>query len=199
MEQLNSLYEKWMETPRWQKWILIIILGFMVFGFLYNYRIDPLKRKVIEKQRQLDTLALTISRLRIFEKKKLKLQREIENLRKQIAAIEAKLPTGREEVSQILRSITDADSGMVITFIKREKPVSKRYYEAFPYTVQLVGTYPNLVSWCERLSKVDRIINFGDISVVEYKSKSRSSKGEEKQPPYTVTATLKLKAFTLKR
>ena len=199
MEQLNSLYERWVETPRWQKWILIVLIGLLVFGILYYYRIEPLKREILRKQQQVDSLALSVSRLKVFEKRRAKVKKEIENLQKQIAAIEAKLPTGREEVSQILRSITDADSGMVITFIKREKPVSKRYYEAFPYTVQLVGTYPNLVRWCERLSKVDRIINFGDISVVEYKSKSRSSKGEEKQPPYTVTATLKLKAFTLKR
>ena len=192
MEQLGNIYEKWMEIPRWQKWILLVLVGAFLFGVLYYFRIEPLKREILAKQRQLDSLALSVSRLKTFEKRREKIKREIENLQGQITAIETKLPSGKEEVSQILRSITNADSGMVISFIKREKPLSKKYYDIFPYTVQLVGTYPNLVHWCEKLSKANRIINFGDISIVEYHN-------NKKKQPYTIVATLKLKAFTLKR
>ncbi|WP_456436122.1 type 4a pilus biogenesis protein PilO [Thermovibrio ammonificans] len=202
MEQLSSLYEKWIETPRWQKWILILFLGALLLGLLYYYKIVPLQQELARKRAQADTLALTVSRLKVFEKRRAAVQKEINQLEKQIAAIEKKLPTGNEEVSQILKSITGADSGMVIRFIKRDKPHSSKYYVAYPYTVQLAGTYPNFVRWCERLSKVDRILNFGDISIVSYKKKPSGlpRKGEEERSPgYTVVATLKIKAFTLKR
>ena len=201
MEQLVSLYERWIHTPRWQKWIAIVLLGVVLFALIYYFKIAPLKEELNRKKREIETLTLTVNRLRVVERRRVLLSRELEELRKQIQEIESKLPTGKEEVSQILRSITDADSGMSIKLIKREAVKRHRYYVEYPYKVELFGTYTGFIKWCERLSKANRIINFGDIKIKSLNpvSGKRQMTIRESEAPKgaTIEADLKIKAFTL--
>jgi len=197
--EVSGLVEKWNQMPRWQKWIVALLSGALIFGALYWFKVQPLKEQLAVKKQQAERLALVVSKLRAVEKRKEKLEKEIEELNQQIAQIEAKLPTGKEEVSQILKSITDADSGMVITSIVRGKEEDREYYIAYPYRVKLKGKYPNFVAWCERLSQADRIINFGGIEVKSLQEEEELEPTEEKAQDYTIETTLEIKAFTLKR
>ncbi len=204
MEFLRDFYEKWIRLPRWQKWAVIILIGVLLFGILYYTRISPLKEELTLKKQRAEQLRLTVSRLKIMEKRRDELLKEMEELNKKIAEIESKLPTGKEEVSQIIKSITDADSGMVIKLIKKESQQNKKYYIAYPYKVELLGTYPAFIKWCERLASANRIINFGDITVtsthpIAMKKVRRSRRGKEEDLKYTVNVEMKIKAFTLKR
>ena len=198
MDQLISLYERWIHVPRWQKWILILLLGAVVGIFIYYFKIVPLKEVLKQKQNQAESLALTINRLKLVEKRKELLLKELEDLRNKIQQIEAKLPSGKEEVSQIVKSITDSDSGMVIKSIRREESVRHRYYIEYPYQIELIGTYPKYIEWCEKLSKADRIINFGSMKLKSISKVGSKSRRDTKIPKdATVDIVLKIKAFTL--
>ena len=198
MDQLISLYERWIHVPRWQKWILILLLGAVVGIFIYYFKIVPLKEVLKQKQNQAESLALTINRLKLVEKRKELLLKELEDLRNKIQQIEAKLPSGKEEVSQIVKSITDSDSGMVIKSIRREESVRHRYYIEYPYQIELIGTYPKYIEWCEKLSKADRIINFGSMKLKSISKVGSKGRRDTKIPKdATVDIVLKIKAFTL--
>ncbi|WP_457680923.1 type 4a pilus biogenesis protein PilO [Thermovibrio sp.] len=202
MEQLSGVYEKWITLPRWQKWLVITLFALVVFGLYYYLRIEPLKRELTVKRAEVEQLSLTVSRLRTVEKKKKELEKRVAELNKKIEEIESKLPTGKEEVSQIIKSITKADSQMVIKLIKKDRKVEKKYYIAYPYTVELLGTYPNFIRWCEKLSKANRIINFGTIKInstapTTSRGSVRLKKEESKKG--TVFVKMKVEAFTLKR
>jgi len=195
MEQLSSIYEKWLHLPRWQKWILIALIGFLVFFGYYQLKVNPLKEELQSKQRQIERLRLTVSKLKAIERRKKDIEKEIEELNKKIAQIESKLPTGKEEVSQIIKSITSAaDSQMIIALIKKEKQENQKYYIAYPYKVELIGTYPNFIRWCEKLSRADRIINFGDMKIT-----ALSENKKKEYPEATINVEMSIKAFTLKR
>ncbi|RKQ63773.1 type IV pilus assembly protein PilO [Thermovibrio guaymasensis] len=198
MEYLMSLYEKWGQLARWQKWLIILLVGILLFFILYYIRILPLKQELNEKKQKAEQLRLTVSRLKIVEKRKKELVRKIKELNREIEEIENKLPTGREEVSQIIKSITDADSGMTIKFIKKEGQRNERYYIAYPYKVELSGTYPAFIKWCERLASANRIINFGDIKITSTHSTNRRGKREENLKA-TILVNMEIEAFTLKR
>ncbi len=199
MEQLVSLYERWLHVPRWQKWIIILIFGVFLTVLIYYFKIVPLKEELNRKNQEIESLTLTVNRLKIVEKRKQLLMKELDELNKQIQQIESKLPTGNEDVSQIIRSITDADSGMVIKLIEKEPQRSHRYYIEYPYKVKLIGSYPNFIKWCERLSRANRIINFGNMKLESlYISNARSERENRAIPKgATIKATLEIKAFTL--
>lgn len=200
MEQLVSLYERWLHIPRWQKWIVIFIFALILTGLIYYFKISSLKEELARKKQEIESLTLTVNRLKVVEKRKQLLLKELEELNKQIEQIESKLPTGKEDVSQIIKSITDADSGMVIKLIKKESPRSHRYYVEYPYKVELIGNYPSFINWCEKLSKANRIINFGNIelkSLYTFKDGWSGKRKGELPKGATLEATLEIKAFTL--
>lgn len=194
MGRLSDLYKKWLQLSRWQKGLFSVLLAGAVFGLIYYFKITPLQQEYKSEVQKVEQLKLTVSRLKVIEKRKKALLEEIKKLNEEIAKVESKLPTGKEDVSQIIKSITDADSGMVIKLIAKEKRQDKQYYVEFPYKVELLGKYPNFVRWCERLSQADRIINFGNITI-----KAFQRKGKDETSPYTIHVIMDVKAFTLKR
>ncbi|ADY73036.1 hypothetical protein Dester_0381 [Desulfurobacterium thermolithotrophum DSM 11699] len=195
MEFLINFYEKWLEIPRWQRWFIIIILIAFLFWCLYFLRITPLKEQLLTEKRKLESLESTVNRLKIAKKRKDKLEREITTLRKELLIIESKLPTGKEEVSKIIRSISDADSGVTIVNIQRKLPMDKKYYVEIPYKIELKSTYPQFIHWCENLSKANRILNFGNFSINSIYNLEK----DKKKTKYTVNVNLEIKAFSLKR
>jgi len=194
MESLISVYERWAEIPRWQKWLIIMSIASVLFLTLYFLRITPLSEQLAVEKKKLESLSLTVSKLKIVRKKRRKLEKEVNNLKKELVSIETKLPAGREDVSKIIRSISRADSGVTVVSIKRGSPVSKKYYVEVPYNIELESTYPQFVHWCEKLSKSDRIINFGNLSIRANRTRSGKDMGN-----YTISVNLQIKAFNLKR
>ena len=199
MEQLISIYEKWIHIPRWQKWIIFLLIGILLSFLIYYLQIAPLQEELRKKKQRIESLTLTVNRLKVVEKRRALLLKELDQLNKKIKQIENKLPTGNEDVSQIIKSITDADSGMVIDSIERKAPKRRKYYIEFPYTVKLIGNYPSFIGWCEKLSKANRIINFGDMRIQSiYPSESSRRKNQKVLPKNaTIKVTLQIKAFTL--
>jgi len=210
MEYLLRLYDRWLEVPRWQKWVLIAIVGVLVFFAFYSLRVVPLKKTLKAEKEQVKTMSLTINKLKAIERSKVNLEKAIGELEGKIAQVEAKLPSGREDVSKIIRSISGAGSGVKIVSIERGSPADKNYYVEVPYIIKLKATYPEFVRWCERLSEASRIFYFGDItlkSITGVKTSSEtSSEGKEssvsqagEDEGYTVFVELQVKAFNLKR
>lgn len=191
MEFLTNLYEKLIEIPRWQKWLIITLIAVLLLTLLYFSHIRPIKEQLTLKERKFESLSLTVNKLKVVEKRKSKLEKEISKYKNQLNLIESELPTGKEEVSKIIRSISKADDGTTVVSIRRGTPLSKRYYVEVPYSLELKGTYPQFIHWCEKLSKANRILNFGDFSI----NSISPQKGED----YTIDVNLKITAFNLKR
>jgi len=190
MEALNELIERLKAVPQWQRWLIIVVLGALIFWLLYNFNIQPLKEELVQKRQEAERLALTVSRLKVVEKRKKALEEEIETLRKKIAELEEKLPTGREDVAQILRALATENQNIRVQYLKREQEEKHKYYEAYPYTVILEGAYPDFLWWCEKLSKAERIINFANTEVTALQSQD----GLQNAP---VRVKMVIKAFTL--
>ena len=198
MEALRSFYERVREIPRWQRWIAIIIIGGILYLAFYYIQITPLKENLQKLKRTRNTLLLTVNRLKAVEKRRRILTQEIAKLEKEIRDLESKLPTGTERVDEIIKSISSADSQMKIMSIRRLKPSEKKYYVETPYEVTLEGTYPHFLRWCEKLSKANRILAFGDISIEAVQRTGEVNK-KNKYSKDTIQVNMKIKAFNLKR
>ncbi len=204
MDTFEVIKERWELIPRWQKWLAFITLVFLIYFLAYMQQIKPKQQRIQVLQKQVEQLTLKVNRLKAVEKRKRLLEKGISELTLKIKALESKLPTGKEEVSKIIRAITKADSYVRVDYIERKSPVQKQYYVEIPYMLKMSFKYPDFISWCEKLSSVNRIINFSDMTLVAYTEpkKSRKKKGKEVKKiseNYTVKATLTIKAFNLKR
>ncbi|WP_456438438.1 type 4a pilus biogenesis protein PilO [Desulfurobacterium sp.] len=209
---LDDFKERWSEIPKWQKWIAYIVILIII---LYVYKmnvIDPLNMKIEQLNRQISQKRVQVARLLAVEKRRNELKKEIVNLKSRIAALEAKLPTGREEVSGIIKSIAKNTGNTEIGLIRRGKEQSKEYYNQIDYTVVMKTRFPNFISWCKSLVKANRIMTFGDMSMVGLAPEKKkmtvekivNGKRQKKEKEYysykyTVQVNLNLNAYTLKR
>ncbi len=199
MEALKSLYERVKEIPRWQRWIVIIISGGILYLILYSTQIAPLKENLLKLKKDRNALLLSVNRLKAVEKRRNALQQEIAKLEKKIKSLESKLPTGTEKVDEIIKSISSADSQMKIMSIKRSKPAQKRYYVETPYEITMKGSYPHFLKWCEKLSKANRILSFGNISIKSVQRTGEVKAEKDNSSKDTIQVNMKIKAFNLKR
>jgi len=202
MDSFEGIKERWELIPRWQKWFGFAVLLCLIYFLVYVQQVKPRQQKMQVLKKQVEQLTLKVNRLKAVEKRKGALEKEIKELTLKIEALESKLPTGKEEVSKIIKAITKTGSHVRVDYIERKSPVQKQYYVEIPYLLKLSFRYPDFIAWCERLSSVDRIINFSDMTLVSFKGYGRN-KGKKKQKleerQFTVRANLIIKAFNLKR
>ena len=202
MELWEDLKERWELIPRWQKWLGFVILLCFAYYLVYIQQISPKRQRMQVLGKQLGQLTLKVNRLKAVEKRKQALEKEIKELTLKIEALESKLPTGKEEVSKIIKAVTKANSHVRIDYIERKSPAQKQYCVEVPYLLKLSFNYPDFIAWCEKLSSVDRIINFSDmvlVSSMDYGAKTKGKKQKTENEQFTVRATLTIKAFNLKR
>ncbi len=185
---LISIYERWTEIPRWQRWLVIISAIFVLFLVIYFLRIVPLNEQLLVERERLESLRQTVNKLRVVRIKKEKLEKEIGNLEKELSSVERKLPSGKEEVNRIICSISKANSRVTVVSLKRGSPVDREYYVEVPYSIELKTTYPEFVHWCERLFRSNRIVSFDRLSI-----------RADRTGNYTISVNLQVKVFNLKR
>ncbi|WP_456397655.1 type 4a pilus biogenesis protein PilO [Desulfurobacterium sp.] len=208
----DDLKDRWAEIPKWQKWIAYVVLLILV-AYIYKMNvIDPINLRIEQLNRQVAQKRVKVTRLLAIEKRRDELKKEIAELEAKIAALETKLPTGNEEVSGIIKSIAKNTGNMEIGLIKRGKEQSKEYYNQIDYTVVMKTRFPNFITWCENLTKANRIMTFGDMSMVGLAPEKKkmtieklvNNKKQKKEKEYysyryTVQVNLNLNAYTLKR
>ncbi|OMH41269.1 type 4a pilus biogenesis protein PilO [Desulfurobacterium indicum] len=209
---LDDLKDRWAEIPKWQKWIAYVVV-LIIAAYVYKMNvIDPINLKIEQLKRQISQKRVKVTRLLAVEKRRNELKKEIDELEAKIAALEIKLPTGNEEVSDIIKSIAKNTGNTEIGLIKRGKEQNKEYYNQIDYTVVMKTRFPNFIAWCESLVKANRIMTFGDMSMVGltpekkkmtieklFKGKEQKKEKEYYSYKYTVQVNLNLNAYTLKR
>ncbi|WP_457569309.1 type 4a pilus biogenesis protein PilO [Desulfurobacterium sp.] len=209
---VDDLKDRWAEIPKWQKWIAYVVVLILV-AYVYKMNvIDPINLRIEQLNRQISQKRVKVTRLLAVEKRRNELKKEIAELEAKIAALETKLPTGNEEVSDIIKSIAKNTGNTEIGLIKRSKEQSKEYYNQIGYTVVMKTRFPNFIAWCKSLVEANRIMTFGDMAMIGLAPEKKkitiekivNGKEQKKEKEYysykyTVQVNLKLNAYTLKR
>ncbi len=205
---IEDLKDRWTEIPKWQKWIGYLFLLIAII-FVYKMQVlDPIEMRIKQLSMQVEQKRTRVAKLKIVEKRRDALNKEIAQLKDAIAKLESELPTGKEAVSNIIKAIAESVKSTKVEMIKRGKEKENEYYKTIDYSVILSSRYPNFISWCENIVKAKRVMTFGTISMVALDPKKKEIEIEtdgkkEKRSifiyPYTLQINLKLNAYTLKR
>ena len=135
------------------------------FGFWYFY-VTEMQADIEARQTRLTALrqdvakgVATARRLPEFQAQVTELERKLENLR-------AVLPE-QKDVADILRRVQGLATQSNLTILRFTPQESKQQvlYAELPFKIQAEGTYHNLGFFFDRISKFNRIINVGEISI----------------------------------
>ena len=91
---------------------------------------------------------------------------EVDDLNSRLTALRAVLPE-QEEVSELLRSLQTfaTQSSLTIRAFRPQAAIAHEMHSEWPYRLQLDGTYHNLGTFFDRISKFSRIINISDLVI----------------------------------
>jgi type IV pilus assembly protein PilO len=151
----------------WQAQIgaFVLVAGGAVFGFWKFY--------VAEVQADIDMRRSRLTSLRADIAKGVATAKQLPQFQAQVSELENRLDNLRQvlpeekDVADILRRIQTlaTKSNLAIQRFQPGKVVQQKLYAEIPYKLQAEGTYHNLASFFDQISKFPRIINVSEISI----------------------------------
>ena len=142
-----------------------VIAALLCGGFYYFWYSDALETqkkqeaKLAELQKQIRALEATANKLPEF-------QREVQALEARLETLKRILPP-EKEMPDLMRRIQylAAQSSLNITKFNPAAVAQKEFYQEVPVNLDLQGTYHNLGAFLDRVSRMSRLVNVGNVKI----------------------------------
>ena len=158
--------DKILRLPTLHKVLILLLLCGAVGGVFYWGLIMPKQTRIVELGEKLEALEL-----KVINKKKIaadipRFRKEKEELDKKLALALEQLPNSRE-IPQLIKSINAAakKSGLSVNLFQPKPEKPQTFYAEVPISMTVEGSYDSLYGFCDKISKLDRIVNIEGINV----------------------------------
>ena len=161
---MNELFDRFFELESRQRMMAAGAALVLIFGaywyFVYSGRraeTVQVMAKIADLREQRESKQKLVANIS-------ELQETVRELGAQLKEAEAQLPDSKE-IPDLLSSVSSAgrDSGLeVISFRQRQEQL-KDFYAEVPVDVTVRGNYHEVATFFDRVGKLDRIVNVGDI------------------------------------
>ena len=145
--------------------VFVALLAAGVGAFWYFYA-DKAMQDIAARDAQLTTINQQIERGLATAKRLPEFRREVESLEAQLDRLRAVLPE-EQDVGDLLRRVQAmaTQSRLTIRGFQPRSVTRRQMHAEWPIGLQLEGTYHDLGTFLERVSKFPRIINVGNIHI----------------------------------
>ncbi len=166
--------------------LMVVIALFLAFRFYY---VGPQLEAQVLKQTELQQKRSEVAQAEQDAIELAAFQMEVDDLNNRLEALSAVLPE-QQEVAGLLRRLQTfaVQSNLTLRAFRPQAVVTREMHSEWPYRLQLDGTFHNLGSFFDRISKFSRIINVSDVVI------------RAKEPPelnLTITAECTATTFVL--
>jgi type IV pilus assembly protein PilO len=141
--------------------IALLICG----GFYYFWYADALEQQK-QKETRLADLQKQIRALEATANKLPEFQREVQALEARLETLKRILPP-EKEMPDLMRRVQylAAQSSLSIRKFNPSPVVQRDFYQEVPVSLELEGTYHNLGAFLDRVSRMSRLVNLGDLKI----------------------------------
>jgi type IV pilus assembly protein PilO len=160
--------------------IALLICG----GFYYFWYADALEQQR-QKEARLATLQKEIRALEATANRLPEFQREVQALEARLETLKRILPP-EKEMPDLMRRIQylAAQSSLQIRKFNPATVVQRDFYQEVPVAIDVDGTYHNMGAFLDRVSRMSRLVNMGDLKI-----KSQSTQTLSNTVAISATAT----------
>jgi len=142
-----------------------LIAALLCGAFYYFWYADALETekrqqaRLAELQKQIRALEATANKLPEF-------QREVQALEARLETLKRILPP-EKEMPDLMRRVQylAAQSSLQIRKFNPTAPAQKEFYLEVPVNLDVEGTYHNLGAFLDRISRMSRLVNVGNVKV----------------------------------
>lgn len=181
---MEDLLDDFNSYPLVQKLLVFGSLVAVLFLGFWYLMYSPLTAEIDDQQEELRRLERKRGELQTEKENQKRIRNEIEDLQQEIAVAQDKLPNA-PDVSGLLRAFNEKAkmAGLEINDINKQSENEKKYYVEIPVKMEFEGTFTEMTDFFQFVDRMNRIINFRDLSL------NRKSGGDSAQP-----GTLKIQA-----
>jgi type IV pilus assembly protein PilO len=139
-----------------------LAIGAAFYFLLYSGMVD----ERTAKQTQLDALQKTIRELEITVAKLAEFEKQVKVLEDKLELLKRFLPPERETPDLIRKVYALAtEATLSLKKFNPRTPVSKDFYQEYPIDIEMTGTYHNLGIFFDRVGRLPRLVNSGNIAI----------------------------------
>ena len=152
-----------MKSRPWYQYLVVAgVLGVLAYLAYFKPKQDELQGLRTERVQTEDAVA----KLQIQKRQLDKIQAELDQLGKSMSELEPLIPR-KKETGEILRNVQQLayDSQLDVVHFQSDRETTKEYYTELPIPVEIVGSYHNLGSFFDRMSRFPRIFNIEDFVI----------------------------------
>jgi len=174
------------KLPKNQQYVVgAVIVIIAAIGFYYGWyqgkevERDGLKKNLADLNAQIQELNVVKANLPALEK-------EVEQLSLRLDQLRRILPPAKEtpDLMKRLQALA-AQSNLKLKSFTPGTAVQKDFYQEWPIEIQVDGTYPNLATFFDRVGRLPRIVNIGNLRTAVSQKQS-----------FTTTLTASYQAMT---
>jgi len=159
-EQLNYYVYRIQSLPLKVKFIILLLINIGIVYYFYDTSIGSAKtmhRKMFEQKK---SKVSELNSLLELKARFPQLQKEIDDLTAQLQQKLRKLPND-SEIPALLKTISKEaiKSGLKITSFVPEEEIPAGYFYKLPIKMEAEGTYHQMTLFCDKISKLPRIVN----------------------------------------
>ena len=163
---MAAVLDDLLDRPKGQKvtGFSAILLAVVILDWQYWY--GPERRALTQLTTQTSALHAELDTKRSKASARASAERELRDLTAELRRAEARLPDQRE-IADLLSSVAGSARGVGLDIVLfRQKPeVSHDFYAEVPVEMQMRGTYHEVALFLDRVRRLDRIVNVGDIQL----------------------------------
>jgi type IV pilus assembly protein PilO len=188
----------WSEMPVRNKLLVIIVAAVGISAALYFFYYKPIIDENEKTAKQVASLNAENDSLRPYESKLKDLDVQIGNLTQQLEQMKQIVPDEKEADNFIRMVSATANSAGVEVRSYVTKPVNqKEFFVEAPFDIELDGPYYSVLSFFDKLSKLERIINVSNLQMATVKktSDAKVKHTYAYQPSETVVASCTATTF----
>jgi type IV pilus assembly protein PilO len=152
------------KLPKNQQYVVgVVILIVAALGFYYGwYQGKATERDGLKKN--LADLNAQIAELNVIKAQMPALEKEVEQLTLRLAQLRRILPPAKEtpDLMKRLQALASQSNLKIKSFVPGTT-VQKDFYQEWPIEIQVDGTYPNLATFFDRVGRLPRIVNIGNL------------------------------------
>ncbi len=177
-------------VPPRQRYLLAGVLGVGILAAYVYLLMLPLRESKGRLETELQKIQADLDQKRLIAANRPRLEQEIKALESQLEAALVKLPE-EKEIPRLLTQVNTLgqQNGLEFLLFRPGASVKKGFYAEVPIDIRVEGEYHSLGAFLDRVSKLERIVNVGDLKIAPLPAQ---------RPPggRTIVADFKATTFT---
>lgn len=151
-------------------------LAAVIGGAFWYFYWSPAVEEEKKKAARLESLEKEIRALEVTANKLQEFQREVALLEARLETLKRILPQTKE-TPDLMRKIQAlaSQSNLLIKKFNPGTPISKEFYQEWPINVEVEGTYHNLGMFFDRVGRLPRLVNVGNLKIKSQQKQTASN------------------------